>query len=83
MIVGFEVPVAVAMKNIAFWVAIQCSSERSRTVGERFIFFLQYFFLISIVGRGEVGVQLGPLGTTATNRPTVPVPVMYKEKLVE
>jgi hypothetical protein len=29
------------------------------------------FFLIGIVGGG---VQLGPLGTAATNRPTVPAP---------
>jgi hypothetical protein len=39
------------------------------------------FFLIGIVGSG---VQLGPLGTMATNRPTVPARViMMMEKLVE
>jgi hypothetical protein len=32
------------------------------------------FFLIGIVGGG---VQLGPLGTAATNRPTVPAPGDY------
>jgi hypothetical protein len=39
------------------------------------------FFLIGIVGGG---VQLGPLGTAATNRPNVPPRViMMMEKLVE
>jgi hypothetical protein len=34
------------------------------------------FFLIGIVGGG---VHLGPLGTTATNRPTVPAPGDYDD----
>jgi hypothetical protein len=34
------------------------------------------FFLIGIVGGG---VQLGPLGTAATNRPTVPAPGDYDD----
>jgi hypothetical protein len=34
------------------------------------------FFLIGIVGGA---VQLGPLGTAATNRPTVPAPVDYDD----
>jgi hypothetical protein len=33
-------------------------------------------FLIGIVGRG---VQLGPLGTAATNRPIVPAPGDYDD----
>jgi hypothetical protein len=36
--------------------------------------------LIGIVGGG---VQLGPLGTSATNRPIVPAPGVMMEKLVE
>jgi hypothetical protein len=35
---------------------------------------VSYFFLIGIVG---AGVQLGPLGTEATNRPIVPAPSDY------
>jgi hypothetical protein len=35
------------------------------------------FFLIGIV---EGGVQLGPLGTTATNRPVVPAPGDYDDR---
>jgi hypothetical protein len=35
------------------------------------------FFLIVIVGGG---VQLGPLGTAATNRPIVPAPGDYDDK---
>jgi hypothetical protein len=35
---------------------------------------LRIIFLIGIVGGG---VQLGPLGTTATNKPIVPAPVDY------
>jgi hypothetical protein len=35
-----------------------------------------YFFLICIVGGG---VQLGPLGTAATNRPIVPAPGDYDD----
>jgi hypothetical protein len=34
------------------------------------------FFLIGILGGG---VQLGPLGTAATNRPTVPAPGDYDD----
>jgi hypothetical protein len=34
------------------------------------------FFLIGIVG---CGVQLGPLGTAATNRPVVPAPGYYDD----
>jgi hypothetical protein len=34
------------------------------------------FFLIGILGRG---VQLGPLGTAATNRPIVPAPGNYDD----
>jgi hypothetical protein len=37
---------------------------------------LTYFFLIGIVGGG---VQLGPLGTAATNRPVVPAPGDYSD----
>jgi hypothetical protein len=37
---------------------------------------VQQFFLIGIVG---VGVQLGPLGTADTNRPTVPAPDDYDD----
>jgi hypothetical protein len=41
-------------------------------------YYLQYFiFLIGIVGGG--GVQLGPLGTAASNRPTVPAPGDYDD----
>jgi hypothetical protein len=42
-------------------------------------------FLTGIVGGGGGGVQLGPLGTTAINRPIVPPPrvIMMVEKLVE
>jgi hypothetical protein len=36
-------------------------------------------FLISIVGGG---VQLGPLGTAATNRPIVPAPVDYDDGVI-
>jgi hypothetical protein len=36
------------------------------------------FFLICIVGGGG-GVQLGPLGTAATNRPIVPAPGDYDD----
>jgi hypothetical protein len=36
-------------------------------------------FLIYIVGGGG-GVQLGPLGTTATNRPIVPAPGDYDDR---
>jgi hypothetical protein len=36
----------------------------------------QSFFLIGIVGGG---VQLGPLGTAATNRPIVPAPGDYDD----
>jgi hypothetical protein len=35
-----------------------------------------YFFFIGIVGGG---VQLGPLGTEATNRPIVPAPGDYDD----
>jgi hypothetical protein len=35
------------------------------------------FFLIGIVGGG---VQLGPLGTAATNRPIVPAPADYDDR---
>jgi hypothetical protein len=35
------------------------------------IYLMDLFFLIGIVGDG---VQLGPLGTAATNRPIVPAP---------
>jgi hypothetical protein len=35
------------------------------------------FFLIGIVGGG---VQLGPLGTAATNRPIVPAPGEYEDE---
>jgi hypothetical protein len=35
-----------------------------------------HFFLIGIAGGG---VQLGPLGTAATNRPTVPAPGDYDD----
>jgi hypothetical protein len=35
-----------------------------------------YFFLIGIV---EGGVELGPLGTAATNRPIVPAPSNYDD----
>jgi hypothetical protein len=37
---------------------------------------LTFFFYISIVGGG---VQLGPLGTAATNRPIVPAPGDYDD----
>jgi hypothetical protein len=40
-----------------------------------FIYVLN-FFLIGIVGGG---VQLGPLGTAATNRPIVPAPGDYDD----
>jgi hypothetical protein len=36
----------------------------------------EHFFLIGIVGGG---VQLGPLGTAATNRPIVPAPGDYDD----
>jgi hypothetical protein len=36
------------------------------------------FFLIGIVGGG---VQLGPLGTAATNRPIVPAPGDYDDEI--
>jgi hypothetical protein len=35
------------------------------------------FFLISLIGAVGDGVQLGPLGTAATNRPIVPAPGDY------
>jgi hypothetical protein len=38
--------------------------------------FILSFFLIGIVGGG---VQLGPLGTAATNRPIVPAPGDYDD----
>jgi hypothetical protein len=41
-----------------------------------YIFKAEGFFLIGIVG---VGVQLGPLGTAATNRPIVPAPGYYDD----
>jgi hypothetical protein len=44
---------------------------RAAAVGSRWL-----FFLIGIVGGG---VQLGPLGTAATNRPTEPVPDHYDD----
>jgi hypothetical protein len=37
---------------------------------------IQYFFLIRLVGGG---VQLGPLGTAATDWPTVPAPGYYND----
>jgi hypothetical protein len=46
--------------------ALLCSSQSVR--------FLPSFFVIGIVGSG---VQLGPLGTAATNRPIVPDPGDY------
>jgi hypothetical protein len=38
---------------------------------------MKYIFLIAIMGRG--GVQMGPLGTVATNRPIVPAPGDYDD----
>jgi hypothetical protein len=38
-------------------------------------------FLIGIVGVGWGGVQLGPLGTAATNRSIVPAPGDYDEEI--
>jgi hypothetical protein len=40
--------------------------------------FREEFFLIGIVGGGG-GVQLGPLGAAATNRPIVPGPGDYDD----
>jgi hypothetical protein len=40
-------------------------------------FFLYQFFFIGIVGRG--GVEMGPLGTAVTNRPTVSAPGNYDD----
>jgi hypothetical protein len=42
--------------------------------------FYNKFFLIGVVGRG---VQLGPLCTAATNRPSQSRVIMMMEKLVE
>jgi hypothetical protein len=44
------------------------------------IFYILFISLLRIVGGG---VQLGPLGTSATNWPIVPARVMMMENLVE
>jgi hypothetical protein len=51
--------------------------QKKKRVGENVerILYL-YFFLIGVVGGG---VQLGPLGSAATNRPTVPAPGDYDD----
>jgi hypothetical protein len=50
-----------------------CKSAASDTTFLRITYVL-IIFLIGIVGGG---VQLGPLGTAATNRPIVPAPGVY------
>jgi hypothetical protein len=41
------------------------------------VFISNYFFLLGIVGGG---VQLGPLGIAANNRPIVPAPGGYEDE---
>jgi hypothetical protein len=60
--------------------SLPCSQELSRSQRKRvhtqtpYFFDLNIFFLIGIV---EGGVQLGPLGTSAIDRPILPAPGAY------
>jgi hypothetical protein len=48
-------------------------------VGVKLHILLTHFRLIFLIGIVGCGVQLGPLGTVATNRPIVPAPGDYDD----
>jgi hypothetical protein len=72
---GFEAEEA-ATCECSGWISLIVPKSSSKDIREENVDNNAKVFLIGIVGGG---VQLGPLGTAATNRPIVPAPGDYDD----